>query len=134
MLAPSLDELPPQTRRLLAADRQDGAGRVRADADRAQEYRFTRRTCARHAMGRLATEEASARLEELEYLVVHRGGRGQSMVYELVFDARRTAAARLPGLIESEARTRYDGNVGGEPVAARSRPRRRRWNRQQRRG
>ena len=27
------------------------------------------------------------RLEELEYLLVHHGGRGQSLVYELVFEA-----------------------------------------------
>ena len=32
------------------------------------------------------------RLEEMEYLLVHRGGRGQSFVYELVFDGRRDAA------------------------------------------
>ncbi len=39
------------------------------------------------------------RLEELEYLLVHRGGRGQSFVYELLFErpgrGRRARAARV---------------------------------------
>ena len=41
------------------------------------------------------------RLEELEYLLVHRGGRGQSFVYELVF-TRQADSGRpvLPGLID----------------------------------
>ncbi len=43
------------------------------------------------------------RLEELEYLLVHRGGRGQSFVYELVFESRDDSGKPLlPGLIEIE--------------------------------
>ena len=53
-------------------------------------------------MERLATESVHLhRLEELEYLVVHRGGRGQSFVYELVFEREEDSARpALPGLIE----------------------------------
>jgi len=43
------------------------------------------------------------RLEELEYLLVHRGGRGQSIVYELMFT--RPADGGKPvlgGLIDVE--------------------------------
>jgi DNA primase len=44
------------------------------------------------------------RLEEMEYLLVHRGGRGQSFVYELLF-AHQADSGRptLPGLIEIES-------------------------------
>ena len=43
------------------------------------------------------------RLEELEYLLVHRGGRGQSFVYELVFERQPDSGKpMLPGLIEAE--------------------------------
>ena len=42
-----------------------------------------------------------ARLEELEYLLVHRGGRGQSFVYELLYEkAEDPSKPRLPGLID----------------------------------
>ena len=48
------------------------------------------------------------RLEELEYLLVHHGGRGQSFVYELVFE-RQDDSGRpvLPGLIEVEKLAGY---------------------------
>lgn len=43
------------------------------------------------------------RLEELEYLLVHHGRRGQSFVYELVFERRDDSGKPvLPGLIEIE--------------------------------
>ncbi|MFW6009989.1 MAG: hypothetical protein ACOC9I_01570 [Actinomycetota bacterium] len=43
------------------------------------------------------------RLEELEYLLVHAGGRGQSLVYELVYEGGVEAGAPLlPGLIDVE--------------------------------
>lgn len=35
------------------------------------------------------------RLEELEYLIVHRGGRGQSFVYELLYEARAEEGQRF---------------------------------------
>ena len=43
------------------------------------------------------------RLEELEYLLVHSGGRGQSFVYELVFErGANDDKPVLPGLIDVE--------------------------------
>jgi hypothetical protein len=42
-------------------------------------------------------------LEDLEYLLVHRGGRGQSFVYELVFErSAKDEKPMLPGLIDIE--------------------------------
>ncbi|MCA1837226.1 MAG: hypothetical protein LC674_00065 [Actinobacteria bacterium] len=61
-----------------------------------------------------------SRLEELEYLLVHRGGRGQSFVYELVYDGQgKDGRPFLCGLIDvdklqvrSESH-HYDTNVAG---------------------
>ena len=52
------------------------------------------------------------RLEELEYLLVHRGGRGQSFVYELLYEPPPDAGKRfLARLIDVERlRQQYDGN------------------------
>jgi hypothetical protein len=50
------------------------------------------------------------KLEELEYVLVHRGGRGQSFVYELLYDgAGRDGKPFLMGLIDVAALERaYD--------------------------
>jgi hypothetical protein len=45
-----------------------------------------------------------ARLEDLEYLLVHHGGRGQSFVYELLFDGQgMDGKPWLPGLIDLDS-------------------------------
>ena len=51
------------------------------------------------------------KLEELEYVLVHRGGRGQSFVYELLYDgAGRDGKPFLMGLIDGAAlKQAYDG-------------------------
>jgi DNA primase catalytic core len=120
VLGRSLDELPPQTRRLLLAidtmvtnvcERQK---MVRSD------YRFSRRD-VREATGWGDTQLKIHlhRLEELEYLLIHRGGRGQSFVYELLF-ARQADSSRptLPGLIEIESlgKHMYDEKKSGLEV------------------
>jgi hypothetical protein len=47
------------------------------------------------------------RLQEMEYLLTHRGGRGQSFVYELVFEPTANGSKpELPGLIHV-----YDSNL-----------------------
>ena len=46
------------------------------------------------------------KLDELEYLIVHRGGRGQSFVYELYFERPADPAQPfLPGLIDVASST-----------------------------
>ncbi len=53
------------------------------------------------------------RLEELEYLIVHRGGRGQSFVYELLFEnAGGDSKPQFPGLIDA-TRLTYDEKKSG---------------------
>ena len=76
LLGLSLDELPPQTRRLLGLIAELVNGR--------NDFRFSRRDVRTHTgWGQTQLKVHLHRLEELEYLIVHRGGRGQGYVYEL---------------------------------------------------
>ena len=60
------------------------------------DFRFTRRDVrAFTRLGRLAIEAASASAGGAGVPAVHRGGRGQSFVYELVFERPRATAASL---------------------------------------
>jgi DNA primase len=128
VLGRSLDELPPQTRRLLLAiDEHVAAECERQKMERA-DYRFSRRDVrAFTGWGDTQLKIHLHRLEEMEYLLVHRGGRGQSFVYELMF-ARPTDGGKpvLGGLIEVEKlkSREYDGNRSGQTVerAGSSRP------------
>jgi hypothetical protein len=80
LLERSLDELPPQTRKLLdlLVEMVAGIGPGRAG------FLFSRRDVREHTgWGHTQLKIHLHRLEELEYLTVHHGGRGQSYVYEL---------------------------------------------------
>ena len=87
VLGRSLDELSPQTRRLLlAVDAYVGRECARLGMER-KDFRFTRRE-AREATGS-SYEQLRVHLDRLvalEYAIVHRGMRGQSFVYELAYD------------------------------------------------
>jgi DNA primase catalytic core len=104
VLGRSLDELPPQTRRLLLAIDTMVTTECERQKMARSDYRFSRRD-VREATGWGDTQLKIHlhRLEEMEYLLAHRGGRGQSFVYELVF-ARLADSGKptLPGLIEIE--------------------------------
>jgi len=117
VLGRSLDELPPQTRRLLfALDRMVGEACARQQIDR-KDVHFSRRAI-REATGWSHTQVRVhlERLVELEYVLVHRGGRGQSFEYELLYDGRgEDGAPFLAGLIDVEAlkKAPYDGDLAG---------------------
>jgi hypothetical protein len=107
VLGRSLDELPPQTRRMLGLV----DGWVRAECERRamerKAFRFTRRE-VRGAVGWGATQARIHldRLVELEYVAVHRGsaGGGPGFVYELLYDgAGDDGTPHLPGLIDAAA-------------------------------
>ena len=111
VLGRTLDELPPQTRRLLgliqAMVRELAARQRIAPA----EVRFTRREV------RDATQWSDnqlkvhcARLADMEYLQVHSGSRGHSLRYELLWDGPDQDGRYLCGLIEPEP----DGPSGSE--------------------
>jgi DNA primase len=105
VLGRTLDELPPQTRGLLGLlDRMVTAGSEKLGMDRA-DFRFSRRE-VREATGWGTTQLRVhlGRLTELEYVMPHRGARGQSYVYELCYAGEGTDGAPfLPGLIEASA-------------------------------
>ena len=121
VLGTSLDELPPQTRRLLAlldrhvTDRCEALGMARED------YRFTRRE-VREALGWSDTQLKVhlARLADLEYLAIHPGvGRGGRYAYELVYRGEGREGERFVlGLLDvetlrSHAGSTYDANWSG---------------------
>lgn len=120
VLGRSLDELPPQTRRL--ADLIDAMVRARCDREKVErhEIRFSRRA-VREAIG-WSIEQLRVhlgRLVELEYVIVHRGRRGQSFEYELVYEGEGKAGERfLVGLGtsgESSTCPTWGGPEGGLP-------------------
>jgi hypothetical protein len=105
VLGRSLDELPPQTRGLLLRLDEMVTERSQAQALPRCEIRLTRRE-VREATGIGDTQLRVhlERLVQLEYLLVHRGARGQSFVYELLYDGKgRDGAPFVPGLIDAQA-------------------------------
>jgi len=109
VLGRSLDELPPQTRRLLLLiDEMVNAECERQKIER-PDFRFSRRDVrAFTAWSDSQLKKHLHRLEELEYLLVHHGGRGQSFVYELVFECQEDSGKPvLPGLIDVEKLSGY---------------------------
>jgi DNA primase len=110
LLGRSLDELPPQTRRLLQALCTMVENRLQAEAIPRSELRFSRRDVREAtAWGDTQLRVHLERLVTLEYLLVHRGQRGQSFVYELRYDGDGTAAAHLSGLIDVTTMTTSRG-------------------------
>src|SRR5581483_5060244 len=81
VLGRSLDELPPQTRNLLnLIDAMVTAESQRLGLDRS-DYRFSRRDVREHTgWGHSHLAIHLQRLEQMEYLLVHRGQRGRSIV------------------------------------------------------
>ena len=103
VLGSTLDELPPQTRRLLGLVRDMAAARAEAEGARLREVRFTRRE-VREATGWGDTQARVhlGRLEELEYLLVRR--EGCRVLYELAWDGEgQDGGPFLMGLIDVEA-------------------------------
>ena len=101
VLGRSLDELPPQTRRLLGEVVALVAARASGEAMKRGEVRFSRREVREHAgWSDFQIKTHMHKLEELEYVLAHRGGRGQSFEYELLYDGDGSRAPHLFGLID----------------------------------
>jgi len=115
VLGKTLDELPPQTRKLLKIIQK----LVQCECDshdiRQQDYRFTRKQIREYSgWGNTQIKVHCHRLEEMEYLLTHRGGRGQSFEYELLYQADvESSDKQLMGLIEVETLT-YDAKKSGQ--------------------
>lgn len=125
VLGRSLDELPPQTRRLLLLIDEMVSGECKRLSMERGDFRFSRRDVrAFTGWGDTQLKVHLHRLEELEYLLPHRGGRGQSFVYELLCDVRDGGSKPvLAGLIDV-AKLTYDGKKSGleEQKSAPGRP------------
>jgi len=132
VLGRSLDEVPPQTRRLLAEIVKLVQARALRDDVKPSAVRFTRRELrGALAWGDTQLKTHLARLVELEYVLAHRDGQG--FVYELAYDGDGSAEPHLSGLIDVERL--YDAKrsglnidrsvhgrppVGGQPGAGRA--------------
>ena len=105
VLGTSLDELAPQTRRVLSQVCTLVQARMQAQGAPRKDIRFSR------AQLRAATASSDtqlkvhlARLAELEYLLIHRAQRGQGFEYELLFDGPSDDSSKvLSGLIDVAA-------------------------------
>ena len=105
VLGRSLDELPPQTRRMLGVLTDYVREQAIAQAIAPKDLRFTRKDIRPlSGITDTALRLHLERLVELDYLVAHRGGFGSRFVYELAFDGNATmSAAQMVGLIDVES-------------------------------
>ena len=121
VLGRSLDELPPQTRTLLRHIHRMVTQHCQAQGIEQSAYRFSRRD-VRGFVGwtDFQIKKHMGRLQEMEYLLVHRGGRGQSFVYELLYQGEGdNGKPFLLGLSNMETLS-YDANK--EPLNQKSEP------------
>ena len=116
VLGRSLDELPPQTRRLLQLIDKLVREKTAALEMQRADYRFSRRDLRESCgWGDTQLKVHLQRLAELEYLLVHRGMRGNSFVYELLYDGQgKDGQPFLQGLIDvKQLKHAYDANRSG---------------------
>ncbi len=126
VLGRSLDELPPQTRRFLDMVKE----MVKKECERLQvdraDYRVSRRQICEYTGWSLTQVRMHLdRLVEHEYVLVHRGSRGLSFVYELLYNGEgKQGEPFLMGLIDvnqlmtintkkEEQKHNYDEKVAG---------------------
>lgn len=104
ILGRSLDELPPQTRKLLLIIEELVDKECRSLKIERQYFRFSRRKIREYCgWGNTQLKIHLKRLEDMEYLIVHRGTRGQTYEYELLYDGGgKDGNAFLMGLIDVE--------------------------------
>ena len=116
VLGRCLDEMPPQTRRLLELIERMVADQCAAKKLERGDLSFSRRQ-VRDCIGWGDTQLKIhlGRLAELEYVLVHRADHGQGFVYELVYDgAGKDGRKFLPGLLDVTAlRSGVNGERSG---------------------
>lgn len=112
VLGRTLDELPPQTRKLLRLVHQWAEHEGPRQAVRRSDFRFSRKQVrAVTGWGDTQLKIHLARLVELEYLRLHRSARGQSFEYELLYEGD-TGERFLMGLVDVE-KLKYDAPRSG---------------------
>ncbi|OGH60972.1 MAG: hypothetical protein A3G34_17460 [Candidatus Lindowbacteria bacterium RIFCSPLOWO2_12_FULL_62_27] len=121
ILGRSLDEMPAPTRRLLLI-LDDLVTRRAAEQNVPREnVRFTRRDVRDYAgMSPTQVKDHMKKLDDLEYVLIHRGARGISFEYELLYDGQGKDGRKFcPGLIDvTTLKTpepfNYDANLAVE--------------------
>ena len=103
VLGRSLDDLPPQTRRLLAALVEYVNTQCETQQVRRADLRVTRKDI-RDAIGWGDTQLRLHldRLVQMEYLLAHREGSGGRFVYELLYDGDAHQTVHLSGLLDPD--------------------------------
>ena len=104
ILGRSLDDIPPQTQRLLTLiDNMVKEECQSLRIDRAM-FQFTRRDVRAYCgWGDTQLKVHLQRLEAMEYLLIRRGGRGQQIVYELLYNSEgKDGEPFLMGLLDVE--------------------------------
>jgi len=102
VLGRSLDELSPQTRRLLLLLKEMVRGRCEKEGLDPEQCLFSRREVRRFTgWTEFQVRTHLNKLEEMEYLLAHRGGRGWNFVYELLFDGEDDDRPQMCGLIDT---------------------------------
>ncbi|HFD11989.1 MAG TPA: toprim domain-containing protein [Crenotrichaceae bacterium] len=104
VLGRTLDELPPQSRKLLQLVKtwvDDQSQQLKIEQT---DFRFSRKAIRDiTGWGNTQLKVHLRRLEDMEYLLIHRGGRGQSFVYELLYDGKgKNGETFLMGLIDTD--------------------------------
>lgn len=104
VLGRSLDELAPQTRRLLMLIDEMVRERAQRQGLERTDVRFSRKDVREHTgWSDFQVKIHMHKLEELEYVLVHRGGRGQAFVYELLYNGEgKQGEAFVIGLLDVE--------------------------------
>jgi hypothetical protein len=104
VLGRSLDELPPQTRRLLKLIDGYALAECERQSINRSSFRFSRRAL-REAItwGDTQLRLHLERLVDLEYVLAHREGAGGKYVYELVYAVADDLRAQVAGIIEADA-------------------------------
>jgi hypothetical protein len=117
VLRRSLDELPPQTRRLIQLIEELVDGVAARQGMKRGEVRFTQRDVREFtSWGNTQLKVHLTRLEEHEYVLVHRTHHAQRFVYELAYestyDANRSGGGRgVVGLGSEEKPTGFKGTL-----------------------
>jgi len=116
LLGRSLDELPPQTRRVYETVKAIVSERIEAE-DLEQRYALFSRRDIRERLGWSITQIRAhlERLREMEYITTRCGRLGRSYMYELLTDCRETAETIHIGLLDV-ARLRHGVQVRQQPV------------------
>jgi DNA primase catalytic core len=123
VLGRSLDELPPQTRRFLEMVKEMVKKECECLQVERADYRLSRRQICEYTGWSLTQVRIHLdRLVEHEYVLVHRGSRGLSFVYELLYNGEgKKGEPFLMGLIDVNqlinTKKTYPKNVYDEKVA-----------------